>query len=170
MSCLFSACKICKIFQKGTKVIVNIVCKLNHIYSWHSQPNENGRAAGIISIVASIILSSGTFERLKEIFQTALIPSVSHTTFYKIQKKLVIPALHWVFVTQHQLLIDDAKEHGKIDLLGDGRCDSPSYNAKYGTYTVKGKQTVTIMNMHVSHVGVAGNSARMELHGLKVMK
>ena len=159
--------KICKIFQKGTKVIVDVVCESNHKYSWHSQPNENGRAAGNISLTASIILSGGTFERLKEMFQTALISFVSRTTRYKIQKKLAIPAIHRVFVTQCQLLFDDGKEHGKIDLLGDGRCDSPGYNAKYGTYTVMDKQTGMIMDMHVSHVHVAGNSARMKLDGLK---
>ena len=42
--------KISKIFQKGTKVIVDVVCESNHKYSWHSQPNENGRAVGNISI------------------------------------------------------------------------------------------------------------------------
>ena len=108
-------------------------CKSNHKYSWHSQPNENGRAAGSISIAASISLSGGTFERLKEIFQTALIPFGSRTTLSKIQKKLVIQAIHRVFVTHHRLLFENAKERGKIDLLGDGRCDFPSYNAKYGT-------------------------------------
>ena len=82
------------------------------------------------------------------------------------QKKIVIPAIHRVFVTQHQLLFDDAKERGKIHLLGDGRCDSPGYNAKYCTYTAIGKQTGVIMGMHVSYVGVAGNSA-MKLDGLK---
>ena len=82
-------------------------------------------------------------------------------------KKLVIAAIHRFFVTQGQLLFDDAKEHGKIDLLGDGRCDSPDYNAKYGSYTIMDEQTSMIMDMHVSHVGVAGNSARMELDGLK---
>ena len=108
-------------------------CKSNHKYSWHSQPNENGRAAGSISIAASISLSGGTFERLKEIFQTALIPFGSRTTLSKIQKKLVTQAIHRVFVTQHHLLFENAKERGKIDLLRDGRCDFPSYNAKYGT-------------------------------------
>ena len=77
----FQPVKICKIFQKGTKVIADVVCESNHKYSWHSQPNENGRAAGNISIDGSIILSGGTFERLKEIFQAALIPFVSRTTF-----------------------------------------------------------------------------------------
>ena len=46
----FQPVKICKIFQKGTKVIVDVVCESNHKYSWHSQPNENGRAVGNISI------------------------------------------------------------------------------------------------------------------------
>ena len=64
----FQTVKICKIFQKSTKVIVDVVCESNQKYSWHSQPNENGRAAGNISIAASIVLSGGTFERLKEIF------------------------------------------------------------------------------------------------------
>ena len=112
-------------------------------------------------------MCGGTFERLKEIFQTALIPFVSCTTFYKIQKKFIVPAFHQVFVTQYQLLFDDAKGHGKIDLSGDGRCISPSYNAKYGTYTVMDKQTGMVMDMHISHVGVADNSARMEFDGLK---
>ena len=53
---------------KKDVVIVDIVCKSNHKYSWHSQPNENGRAAGNISIAASIILFGETFEKLKEIF------------------------------------------------------------------------------------------------------
>ena len=87
--------------------------------------------------------------------------------FTRSKKKLVIPAIHWVFVTQRQLLFDDANGRGKIDLLGDGRCDSLGYNAKYGTYTVIDKQTGMIIDMHVPLVGVAGNSARMELDGLK---
>ena len=47
---------------------------------------------------------------------------------------------------------------GAILVVGD---------AKYGTYAVMDKQTGVIVDMHVSHVGVAGNSAGMELDGLK---
>ena len=75
--------------------------------------------------------------------------------FTRYKKKLVIPAIHQVFVTQRQLLFDDAKERSKIDLLRDGRCDSPVCNANYGTYTVMDKQTGMIMDMQVSHLGVA---------------
>ena len=59
------------------------------------------------------------------------------------------------------------RENGKIDLQGDGRCDSPGYNAKYGTYTIMDSKTGMIIDMHVSHVGLTGSSARMELNGLK---
>ena len=75
---------LCKIFQNGTKVAVDVAYEWNYKHPWHSQSNENGRAAGSISVVALIILSGGTFERLKKIFQTALIPFVSRTTFYKV--------------------------------------------------------------------------------------
>ena len=68
--------------------------------------------------------------------------------FTRYKKKIAIPAIHRVFVTQHQLLFDDAKERGKIHLLGDGRCNSPGYNAKFGIYTAIGKQTGMIMGMH----------------------
>ena len=143
------------------------MCEMKHNFSWHSQPNENGRAAGNISLVASIILSGGTFERFSEMFKTADIPFFSHTTFYIIQKKLVIPAIHRVFTTQRQILYDNVRENGKIDLQGDGRSDSPGYNAKYGTYTIMDSKTGMIIDMHVSHVGLTGSSARMELNGLK---
>ena len=157
----YQPAKISKIFYKGTMVIVDIVCELKHRYSWHSQPNVNGRAAGNISIASSIILCGGTYERFSEMFKTATVSFFSHTTFYRIQKKLVIPAIHRLFTTQRQLLFDDAKERGSINLLGDGRCDSPGYNAKYGTYTIMDSFTGMILDMHVSHVGLTVTSARI---------
>ena len=79
----------------------------------------------------------------------------------------MFPAVHRVHTTNQQLLIDNAVEKGDIDLLGDGRCDSPGYNAKYGTYTVLDKNSGLILDFNVSQVRTAGKSARMELDGLK---
>ena len=72
-----------------------------------------------------------------------------------------------MYTTNRQLIINNAAEKGDIDLLGDGRCDSPGYNAKYGTYTVLDKNSGLILDFNVSHVRIAGNSARMEFDGLK---
>ena len=59
------------------------------------------------------------------------------------------------------------RTRGQLDLLGDGRCDSPGFSAKYGTYTVMDSITNYILDFHVSHCKMAGNSHAMELDGLK---
>ena len=69
--------------------------------------------------------------------------------------------------TNRQLIIDFVSEQATLHLLGDGRCKSPGYNAKYGTYTFQDKKSGFILDFHVSHVKIAGNLARMELYGLK---
>ena len=171
---LFNTCRFClrstkieRVFRKGTKIVVEVVCGLKHQFTWESQPNENGMASGNISIAASILLTGGTFERQREIMQMTKISFISHNTYYRIQKNLLFPAIHRVFLTQRQLIYDEVSTYNKVNLLGDGRCDSPGYNAKYGTYTIMDQRSGKIIDMHVSHVGLTANSARMELDGLK---
>ena len=72
-----------------------------------------------------------------------------------------------MYTTNRQLIINNAAEKGNIDLLGDGRCHSPGYNAKYGTYTVLDKNSGLILDFSISHVRNAGNIMLMELDGLK---
>ena len=124
-------------------------------------------AAGNIFLSAAILFMSNTFQRIKELMDVVNISFISHTTFNKIQKKYLFPAIHRVYTTNRQLIIDNAVEKGDIDLLGDGRFDSPGYNAKYCTYTVLDKNSGLILDFNVSHIRIAGNSARMELDGLK---
>ena len=52
---------------------------------------------------------------------------------------------------------------------GDGRCDSPGYSAKYGTYYLMNTETNIIVDFQVAHVSQAGNSNRMEKYGLEVL-
>ena len=52
---------------------------------------------------------------------------------------------------------------------GDGRCDSPGYSAKYGTYSSMKTETNMIDDFQVVHVSQAGNSNRMEKCGLEVL-
>ena len=80
---------------------------------------------------------------------------------------LLYPAIHQVYTTNRALVFESAKEESEIYLLGDGRCDSPGYNAKYGTCTLMDSQSGHILDFHISHVRVAGNSQRMELNGFE---
>jgi hypothetical protein len=97
----------------------------------------------------------------------AKIPFISHVTFNSIQKRFLFPAIHRVFTTNRMLIFQDCKEQSALHLIGDGRCDSPGYSAKYGTYTLMDSISGYILDFHVSHCKIAGNSARMELDGLK---
>lgn len=58
---------------------------------------------------------------------------ISYTTLNAIQKKYFFPAIHWLYATNRQLIIDNATKTLNVDLLGDGRSNSPNYNDKYGT-------------------------------------
>ena len=58
-SCLLTMLNTCRVFlkpttiervfRKGTKIVVDVVCGMKHRFTWESQPNENGMAAGNIS-------------------------------------------------------------------------------------------------------------------------
>ena len=69
--------------------------------------------------------------------------------------------------TNRQLNINNAAEKGDIDLLGDGRLNSPGYSAKYDKCTVLDRNYELILDFNDSHIRVAGTSAHMELDGFK---
>ena len=52
-------------------------------------------------------------------------------TFYKIQIFLAIRKVYHC----HQMQILNST-NSVVQAIGDGRCDSPNYSAKYGTYSV----------------------------------
>ena len=171
---LLTVCSTCHakafirdVVYKGTMLIVRIACSKNHRYAWRSQPSMKGMSVGNLISAASILFSGNTFQRTKEMMDIAKIAFISHTTYDSIQKRFLFPAVHRVFTTNRQILFDVVKEQDKIDISGDGRCDSPGYSAKYGTYSIINNKTGHILDFHVSHVRLAGNSAKMELHGLK---
>ena len=124
-------------------------------------------STGNINISAGILFSGNTFQCIKEIMNIANVAFISQSTFYFIQKKLLYPAIHWVYTTNRALLFESAKEESEIHLLGDGRCDYPGYNANYGTYTLMDSESGHILDFHMSHVRVPGNSQKMELDGFK---
>ena len=100
-------------------LIVTLLCGENHEIVWYSQPNLSGMAAGNILLSAAILFTGNTFQRIKELLGVINISFISHTTFNKIQKKYLFPAIHRVYTTNRRLIIDNAVEKGDIDLLGD---------------------------------------------------
>ena len=127
---LLQRCSIClspaiieRSFVKGTM-------PNQHRITWRSQPINNRMPTGNINISAGILFSGNTFQHIKEVMNITNVAFISQSTFYSIQKKLLYPAIHLVHTTNRALLFESAKEESEIHLLGDGRCDSPGYNAK----------------------------------------
>ena len=53
----------------------------------------------------------------------------------------------------------------KLDLCGDGRCDSPGHCAKYGTYTIMEENTSKVFDFEVVQVTEVSSSNAMEAEG-----
>ena len=54
-----------------------------------------------------------------------------------------------------------------LKLSGDGRCDSPGYNAKYCTYSLMDSATDLILDYKLIQSSETGSSVAMEKEGLR---
>ena len=87
--------------------------------------------------------------------------------FYRIQRDYLFPAINAVYNKQSADILKYVTESGvAVDLAGDGRCDSPGFNAKYGTYTLMNDRNDEIVDFFIAHVGNTTNSQNLEKYGL----
>ena len=173
---LFNFCSTCfenttvtKAVTRGSLLIVSMLCKNSHDTHWQSQPDINGRAGGNVLLAASLLYSGNTFTKIKEMMQNLKVAFFSHASFYRLQRKVLFPAINIVYKIYRNDVIRRCISEKGVDLIGDGRSDSPGYNAKYGTYTLMNSATNEIVDCHVVHVSIAGNSSRMEKKGLEIL-
>ena len=169
LSCLICHNKaaITKIRYRGSMVILTMYCVNNHETVWHSQPDINGMAAGNLILASAILFSGNSFQPIMEFLKIANVHFMSATSFHSIQKKYLFPAVHHVYTTCREIIFGSIRDSGPVDIIGDGRCDSPGYSAKFGTYTCMNSENNQIIDFNVSHCRIAGNSNRMELFGMK---
>ena len=57
----------------------------------------------------------------------------------------------------------------KLVLAGDGRCDSPGYSAKYGTYTLMDVSTDLIVDFETTQCTDTSSSVAMEKYGFETV-
>lgn len=99
-----------------------------------------GIAAGNLLLSSSILLSGSTYTKVASLADILKLKFFSERTFYNIQDKYLFPVINEFW---HQEQNSVFSELGEKDLWlsGDGRCDSPGHNAKYGTSTMIDRQT-----------------------------
>ncbi len=70
--------------------------------------------------------------------------------------------------SQQETLLDNlAHMDGGLVLAGDGKCDSPGYCAKYGTFTTIETQVNNVLHMETVQSSEVPNSTWCEHEGLK---
>ena len=57
----------------------------------------------------------------------------------------------------------------KLTLAGDGRCDSPGFSAKYGTYTLMDTETELVVDFQLTQCTETTSSVAMEKHGFETV-
>ena len=66
------------------------------------------------------------------------------------------------------LILAEVKKSGRLlRLAGDGRCDSPGYNAKFLSYSLLDMETDAIVTFVVVAVNITGSSSRIEVEGFR---
>ena len=95
------------------------------------------------------------------------IACISKARFFEIQKTLLFPGVNRFYKMLRDEICEGCSNAVTNHFSGDGRCDSPGYLVKYGTYSLMNTVTNMIIHFQVVHVLQTGNSNRMEKYGLE---
>ena len=122
-----------KIITKGSAICVHLLCQNGYVNVWRSQPMQNRYYNGNLGLVAAVLFSSNTFRKFSKYFKIMNIPWVSKPGYYKIQDNYMLGITNEAWKKEQEMNILQSNQRYLI-LSGDGRCDTPGYNAKYLNY------------------------------------
>jgi ribonuclease HI len=149
----------------GSMVVVQAVCVDGHQNKWRSQPMIGEKIAGNLLLAGSILFSGNTFQNVNSLAQCLNLAFIGRSTFYDMQKEVLFPVVDKAWKDHQVDLLNETKESSKLDICGDGRCDSPGHCAKYGTYTVMEENSSKILDFEVVQVTEVSSSNAMEAEG-----
>lgn len=141
---LFQQCTICKsqvtldLSTIRTLLRVRQTCPVcSHTQTWDSQPINQGQPIGNL-LMSAALLSAGLLPMaVIRFFHFMNCVSISKSTFFRHQKYFLQPAINSVWKRNQSEIISSLKANSKkLSIGGDGRCHSPGYCAKYGSYTI----------------------------------
>ncbi|CAL9691207.1 unnamed protein product [Knipowitschia caucasica] len=156
----FNAC----ITSRGTAAQIEWICAQGHtVWKWTSQPYINfGMLAGDFLLSCNVLLSGNNYAKIALFFKFMNMGMVNKTTFHKIQGLYCIDTIKEVYNQQRNGIINQLQKRSVV-ALGDGRMDSPGFNAQYCTYTTMdndSKEIICVVNMDKRQT--ARNSVVME--------
>ena len=158
---LFDMCPVCQqptqgqiSGRRGTCIKVSQVCAAcQYSREWRSQPILNKYAVGNLLLSAAILFCGANIEKTLRVLDTMCIANITANTFCNHQKHFLVPTVLSCWQQEQEQVIQQLKDTGgSLVLTGDGRCDSPGYSAKYGSYTVIESLINKIIDMQLVQV------------------
>lgn len=150
----------------GSLVTVKTMCIEDHASLWNSQPIINHTPVGNLLICSSILFTGNTFTRFQNFASCLGLQFLSERVFYKHQDRYLFPVINDAWTRERITIVDELCSKALVKLNGDGRCDSPDHNAKYGTYTLMDSDSGKIVSFSVVQVTEVSSSNAMEKEGL----
>ena len=120
----------------GSMLSVEMICLDGHITYWDSQPIIKRKPVGNLLLAASILFTGNTFAGVSRLASCLNSQFISESVFYDTQQRFLFPVLNQAWANEQQMVRQELSNKSVIHLNGDGRCDSPGHNAKYGTYSL----------------------------------
>lgn len=165
LSCT-SPATIKKVIVRGSALCVHLVCYNDHKHIWRSQPMQSKYYIGNLKLIAGVLFSSNTFRKLSKYFEILDIPWISKAWYYRINAKYMLGITNEAWKMEQNMIVSQSHQR-ELLLSGDGRCDSPGYNAKYMTYSLFDQVLNKVISVSLTQVTeVGGVSNRMEKEGL----
>ncbi len=168
--CRSPVCSFTKVVS-GTNIVYHIQYLCNHDERrWSAHPflgsGSSKVPAGNVLVSAATLFSGLTYAKLGAFCKILNLSVISETTFYETQQQVLIPVVNQRWLKERSA-IQHTLSHSAEDLVlaGDGRCDSPGFNAKYCNYSFMNTGNNKIVDFELVQVTQCGTSQAMEKYG-----
>ncbi|XP_019623411.1 PREDICTED: uncharacterized protein LOC109469344 isoform X2 [Branchiostoma belcheri] len=148
---------------KGSALSITQTCPKCPPRTWRSQPYDKRMARGNLLIPSAILFTGGSISKFIDFADALQLQVFSQKHFFNIQSHYAMPVVDEYYLYQQDLALDLCRG-GPVDVIGDGRCDSPGHCAKYLSYTLMEETTGLILEL--VQVTETGTSQSMEKEGL----
>jgi len=139
----------------GSFLTVTILCTNMHRHKWYSQRKVQRIAEGNLLLAAAVLFSGSTYTRFHQMCKFIALAVPAPSTFFRLQTEYLFPVIYKAWKKENELMRQHLQQQTEVRLIGDGRCDSPGYSAKFCTYTLMDSATNKIVDFEVVQVSEA---------------
>ena len=149
----------------GSLLSVKTQCMNGHNVIWDSQPTF-GRGMvktgyGNLLLAAAILFSGGIYSTFSLWASLLNLAFFGKSTFFKIQRDILCPVINLAWSLQVDAM-HFLCQGQQMKVIGDARCDSPGYSAKYGMCWQKLVRCAPFLNM----ISILKSSCETKWHSI----